>query len=243
MRVLLIGGSGYVGGLLTPLLAQRHAVRVLDPRPPAAETAQYVAADATDYPALRAALDGMDAVVHAAMGDDLAADPERVAAAVDVNVKSVYLTALAAHRAGVPHLVHVSSLSVYRGVESREIDESMPPDATDVYGLTKRLGEEVCRAAAREYGLTVNVLRLAWPTSDDAWPAWAKRQPPELLSTADGRPLPGTAASDVASAVDAALRLRDGFQVFTVAIDWSGRWRTDRARERLGWSPRFSAAR
>jgi nucleoside-diphosphate-sugar epimerase len=242
MRILFIGGAGYVGGLLTPLLAQRHAVRVLDLRPPQAG-AEYVAADATDYPALLAALAGIDTVVHAAMGEDLAADPQRVASAVDVNVKSVYLTALAAHHAGVSHLVYLSSLSVYRDVESRHIDESMPPDASDVYGLTKRLGEEICRAAVREYGLSINVLRLAWPTTDDAWPAWAKRQPPELLSTPDGRPLPGTAASDVASAVDAALHLRDGFQAFTVAIDWSGRWRTDRARERLGWSPRFSAAR
>jgi nucleoside-diphosphate-sugar epimerase len=238
MRILLVGGAGYVGSLLVPLVGQRHQVRVLDLRSPASDV-EYVRADATDYAALAAALDGIDAVVHAAMGSDEGTEPDWLAAAMDVNVKSVSLTALAAHRAGVPHLVHLSSLSVYREVATRDIDESVPPDASDVYGLTKRLGEEVCRAAVHEYGMSVNVLRLAWPTPDDVWPAWAKWQEPERLYASDGTPMLATAASDVASAVDGALELRDGFQVFTIAVAAPGRWRTDLAREKLGWSPRF----
>jgi nucleoside-diphosphate-sugar epimerase len=242
MRLLLVGGSGYVGNLLVPLLGPRHRIRVLDLQPPA-HPVEYVRADATDYPALVAALDGIDAVVHAAMGSEEGAEAELLAAAVDVNVKSVCLTALAAHWAGVPHLVHLSSLSVYRDVAARDIDESVPPDASDGYGLTKRLGEEVCRAAVAEYGMSVNVLRLAWPTPDEVWPAWAKLQPPQLMSGPDGAPLLATAASDVASAVDAALDLRDGFQVFAVAVAAPGRWRTDLVRDRLGWSPRYAAER
>jgi nucleoside-diphosphate-sugar epimerase len=241
MRVLVVGGSGYVGGLVTPLLARRHVLRVFDPRPPAIDC-EHVAGDATDYPTLRAAMAGVDAVVHGAMGRDEGALPELAGSSFDVNVKSVYLTALAAHRAGVPHLVYLSSMSVYRDPADRHLDESTPPDAGDLYGLTKRLGEEVCRAAASEHGLSVNVLRLAWPTPDDLWPVWGRVRPPVRPTATDGTPMLPTAATDVASAIGAALEFRDGFQVFAVSGDGSGRWSTGRARAMLGWAPTFGPA-
>jgi nucleoside-diphosphate-sugar epimerase len=187
-------------------------------------------------------MDGVDAVLHCAMGAEDGTEPETAALAFDVNVKSVHLTLLAAHQAGVGHAVHISSLSVYQDLVSRRLDETVPPDATDVYGLTKRLGEEVCRAASNEYGMSVNVLRLAWPTPDHAWPAWGKVQPPKLWCAPDGTPIHGTAASDLGRAVASALEFRDGFQIFTVSGDDSARlWSIDKARTLLRWSPTFTA--
>jgi len=237
MRVLLVGGSGYVAGLVLPSLRQRYAVRVLDPRP-APDGVDHVRASATDYGALRAATEGMDAVVHCAMGRHDPATPAGVADAFDVSVKSVHLTLSAARAAGVPHAVYVSSLSVYRDLTGRVLDESVPPDATDVYGLTKRLGEEVCRAAVAEGGPSVNVLRLAWPTPDAAWPAWHRVGGPVLQFARDGTPIQATAASDLARAVLAALDHRDGFQVYTISGDRSARlWSTAKAHRMLGWQP------
>jgi nucleoside-diphosphate-sugar epimerase len=237
MRVLMVGGSGYVGGLVAPVLAARHSLRILDLRPPAGGD-EYVNADATDYPALAAAMAGTDAVVHCAMGSEDGDDAEYAAAAFDVNVKSVHLTLLAAHGAGVPHAVHVSSLSVYRDLTARRLDESVPADATDVYGLTKRLGEEVCAAAVTEFGMSVNILRLALPTPDADWPAWAKVSPPIRWQTPDGTPINATAATDAGRAVLAALEFRDGCQVFTISGDDSARlWSTAKAGRLLGWSP------
>lgn len=152
MRVLVIGGSGYVAGLMTPALAERHEVRVLDPRPPEGPC-EHVPGTADDPAALARAMDGVDVVVHAAIapvGDDGFAYAAR---AFDVNVSSVHLALLAAHQAGVRHVVFLSSLSVYRDFVDRPLDESVPADATDLYGLTKRLAEQVCEAATREWDL------------------------------------------------------------------------------------------
>lgn len=237
MRVLVVGGSGYVAGLLLPVLRQRHAVRVLDLRSPPAG-AEHVVGSATNYADLRRAVDGMDAVVHCAMGSHEWSTPEGAADAFDVNVKSVHLTLLAARDAGVRHAVHISSLSVYRELTQRRLDETVPPDATDLYGLTKRLGEEVCLAAAAEFGLSVNVLRLVWPTPDEIWPAWGPWQTPELLHADDGTLIHPTRASDVGRALLLALDHRDGCQLFTISGDESARWwSTAKARQVLGWSP------
>jgi len=237
MRVLMVGGSGYVAGLALPILSQRHAVRVLDLRPPPADI-EYVAGSATDHGALRRAAEGMDAVVHFAMGSEEWSTPEGAVDAFDVNVKSVHLTLLAARDAGVPHAVYISSMSVYRDLRQRRLDETVPGDATDLYGLTKRLGEEVCRAAVVEWGLSVNVLRLTWPTPDEIWPAWGPRSTPELLYAGDGTLIEPTRGSDVGRAVLAALDHRDGYQFFTISGDRSARlWSTAKAHRVLGWAP------
>jgi nucleoside-diphosphate-sugar epimerase len=242
MLVLLVGGAGYVAGLVLPALARRHAIRILDRRTPAGgdHGAEVVIGDATDYDALRAAADGVGAVVHCAMGLHTTTTPSGAADAFDVNVKSVHLTLRAAHDAGVPHAVHVSSLSVFDDIEGRSLDESVAPDATDVYGLTKRLGELVCEAAARRWGLSVNVLRLTWPTPDDVWPAWGADEEPSPRYATDGTPIHATSGTDVARALLAALEHRAGFQVFTISGDRSaGRWSTAKAERELGWQPTF----
>ena len=241
MRVLYVGGSGYVGGLVVPLLREGLAVRVLDLRPPDHE-GEYVRGDATDHTAVLAALADVDAVVHGATAADhgIGAD---AAAAFGVNVTSVHQALSAAHRAGVPHAVYLSSLSVYADPVSRQLDESAVPDATDVYGLTKRLGEEVCRAAAARYGLSINILRLAWPTPDHLWPAWGKVTPPARPTGPGGTLACATAATDVAAAITAALSYRDGLQTFTISADeLAGRWSTAKARDFLAWHPRFTSA-
>jgi nucleoside-diphosphate-sugar epimerase len=239
MRVLVVGGAGYVAGLVLPVLTRRHSIRVLDRRQPP-DGVEHVAGSAVDYADLRAAVDGVDAVIHCAMGTLEWGTPNGAADAVDVNVKSVYLTLLAAHDAGVPHAVHISSLSVYRDLTLRHLDESVPPDATDLYGLTKRLGEQVCQAAVAEYGMSVNVLRLAWPTPDEVWPAWGVGEPPQVRYASDGAPIEATAASDLARAMLAALEHRDGYQIFTISGDVSaGIWDTGKARRVLDWQPTF----
>jgi nucleoside-diphosphate-sugar epimerase len=239
MRVLVVGGSGYVAGLVLARLAGRHSIRVLDRRPPE-DAVDYLPGSATEYADLRRATGGMDAVVHCAMGSTAWDTPDGAVDAFDVNVKSVHLTLLAARDAGVPHAVYVSSLSVYRDLTARRLDESVPPDATDLYGLTKRLGEQVCMAAVVEWGLSVNVLRLAWPTPDHVWPAWGAPSCPELRYAADGALIQATAATDLATALAAAIEYRDGYQLFTISGDRSARlWSTARARDALGWTPTF----
>jgi nucleoside-diphosphate-sugar epimerase len=250
MRVLVVGGSGYVAGLILPALTEAHTVRVLDPQPGPAGVdyeVDYRPGDATDPDVVRAATEGMDAVLHCAMAGADWDTPAGAVLAFDVHVTSVQVTLRAAHDAGIPHAVHVSSMSVYREVTARELDESARPDATDIYGLTKRLGEEVCAAAVAQWGLSVNVLRLAWPTPDDVWPLWGSRwaaEQPGPRRAADGRPIDGTAASDLGRAVCAALEYRDGFQAFTITGDRSARlWSTAKARQLLGWQPTFPRAR
>lgn len=232
MRVLVIGGSGFVGGLTLPYLKERHELHVFDLKPPADPSLPYTEGSVTDPAALaRAFAPGFDALLYMAMGSfDRDDHGQTRARAFDVNVKGVFLALAAAHDAGVSHAVYTSSLSVYGGkLEERGLrDEDIPPDARDLYGFTKRLGEEACRNAWQRWGMDVNALRLCWPTPPEKWD--------ELVTT--GRLPLATRADDVARALDAALGYRHGFQAFFISGDWQEKHLSHaRAKRFLGWEP------
>ena len=235
MRVLVIGGSGYLGTLVLPFLAQRHDLRVFDLRPPIDPSLEYVHGSACDPVALAGAVLDMDAILYMAMGSHphVGGGAGRIEARVtafDVNVKGLHLALYAAHMAGIQHAVYTSSMSVYtgKGVGRVEADEDTPPDATDAYGFTKRLGEEVCRNACREWGMSVNALRLFQPVPEEKWLAEARR----------GEPTPWTTAGDTARALLAALEYRDGFQAFTISGDYGQKlMNLAKAKRLLDWEP------
>jgi nucleoside-diphosphate-sugar epimerase len=230
MKVLVIGGSGHVGGLVLPHLAQRHTLRVFDLRPPANSDWEYIAGSAGDLAALCQAAEGMDALLYMAMGRKEYATPEAIVTNLDVNIKGVYLALYAAHQAGITQAVYTSSMSIYGGnlMQRYFPDEELTPDSSELYGFTKRLGEEVCRNAAREWGMNVNALRLCFPISEDEWQS----------TTRLGTPTIATTASDVARALLAALEYRGGFQAFMISGDYEQKLlNMSKARRLLGWEP------
>jgi nucleoside-diphosphate-sugar epimerase len=234
MNVLVIGGSGYLGGLVLPALARRHALRVFDLRTPADPSWEYVEGSIGDLGALARAAEGVDALLYMAMGEKIYDTPSGIITNLDASVKGVYLALYAAKEAGVTHAVYTSSMSVYADLRRRYFaDEEITPDASDLYGFTKRLGEEVCRNATRAWGMSVNALRLCFPTPDDEWRA----------TTRQGTPTLATSASDVASALLAALEYRGGFQAFMISGDYEQRiMDMSKARRLLGWAPQARPA-
>jgi nucleoside-diphosphate-sugar epimerase len=95
--------------------------------------------------------------------------------------------------------------------------------------LSKRFGEEVCRNATRAWGMSVNALRLCFPTPDEEW----------LATAHAGTPTLATAAGDVAEALLAALAYRAGFQAFMISGDYEQKLlNMAKARRLLGWEPR-----
>jgi nucleoside-diphosphate-sugar epimerase len=188
-------------------------------------------ANVADGDALLRAAAGMDALLYMAMGRPSQDGVEAIANSYDVNVKGVHLALRAAHEAGIAHAVYTSSMSVYEGdLTARYFpDEDLPPDARSLYGFTKRMGEEVCRNLARQYGMTVNALRLCLPVAEEKW----------LAETRAGTPTIATTAGDVARALLAALEYRGGgFEAFTISGDYEQRFfNMAKAKRLLNWEP------
>lgn len=147
MRIVLTGGSGDLGRILCPLLAQRGDTPVvLDVRPPSGG-AEFVKASITDRGALKAPLSGADMVIHIAAWHGVH-EFRKEKDAYDfweLNVTGTFNVFQAAADAGIDKVLFVSSTS---------IDERF-----GIYGHTKVLGEEMARAYAARHGMSILTLR------------------------------------------------------------------------------------
>ena len=158
-RVLVTGATGLLGrALVTSLLASGVPVRVLTrgTRPLPADWGDRVevrAGDLTRAETLAAALDGCGAVQH--LAGELR-DEARVEA---VNTAGTRHLLEAAGRAGIEHVVHMSSVGVM-GIEAPGVaDEDSDGAPRSPYERSKKAAEEVVAEWTARTGVPVTVLR------------------------------------------------------------------------------------
>jgi nucleoside-diphosphate-sugar epimerase len=238
-KLLVIGGSGYVGRLVLPVIAEHFDVRLYDRNAPDFVPdigVNFIQGDVTDGDALQRVAEGMELILYMAMGRVGDYGINDIAVSYDVNVKGVHLALDAAARAGVKRAVYTSSLSVYDGFDllSGEFDsEEVPPEPLTVYGHTKWLGEQACRFVHRVHKLPIVALRLYHPVSPEKW---HERHDPAKVDA-------HTSAPDLACALIAALELEHtGFEIIHVTGDTSGRaYKHEKAKRLLRWEPKERA--
>lgn len=140
-RIVVVGGSGFVGSRLCPKLsAAGNAVTILDKRPPANASVgvTYIQGDIRNADAAAEAFHGCDLVYNlAAEHHD---DVRPVSLYDEVNVEGATNICRAATRNGVQRIVFTSSVAVY-GSHPGPMDEATPHDYFNDYGRTKHLAE------------------------------------------------------------------------------------------------------
>jgi nucleoside-diphosphate-sugar epimerase len=147
VRVFVTGGTGFIGGHVAQLLRERgDDVRALVRTPSKAGRlrelgCELVEGDLSDEEALRAALKGCDAVVHAAAVYEIGVPADRRPYLVDVNVRGTERVLGAALAAGVSRAVYVSTVAVFGDTGGQVADETWErPEGlafTSVYEQTK----------------------------------------------------------------------------------------------------------
>ncbi|MDO5535792.1 MAG: NAD(P)-dependent oxidoreductase [Propionibacteriaceae bacterium] len=215
MNVLVIGGAGRVAQWVVPHLRERHQVTTFDRSEPA-----DIIGDALSPRDVASALDGVDAIFHLAVvvprGGDECDDPQRLRDAWSVNVGSWWVALEQGRRAGVQRFVYGSTMSVHArfGLELMPDSSTQEPDATLPYGFSKRVSEFAGESYARQFGLHVTSLRLAFPTSDEAAPDWIRPATGELTQVRlpDGTVMPASSARHVADFVERALAFDGTYQ-------------------------------
>ncbi len=142
-KVLVTGGSGRVGSYVLREIAPHYDVINGDLSLRNADIARYLHLDVMDLQALRAAMKGMDAVVHlAAIDYDWNAAPQRY---IDINVRGTWHVLQAAAEASVKKVVLCSSVSACGLSEMRgnwrpqalQVDERHACRPVQAYSVSK----------------------------------------------------------------------------------------------------------
>ena len=244
MKVLLVGGSGHVGSFITPYLRERHALRVLDLRPPRHDGVEYVPGSITSPDDLRRALDGVDTFINLVMkspqgGSTTEQDLTTIVENYEVNTLGLHLLLWTAQGLGIKRGVHTSTMSVhYRERTWYPAEELVPYDAPSVYGLTKGFGELVCHYFCRWFDMNNIALRLTGPRTREQYLAERRRKRADPSSVR----LYVTDEEDLARAYLAALEaVQVGHgrfdAVFIAGDEREEEHNLSKARRLLGWAP------
>jgi len=147
MNILVTGGCGYVGTLLTEqLLADGHSLTVIDiqwfgnylKKHPKLKILKQDIREVNSIP-----LDGVDVVIHLA---NIANDPSvelNPALSWEVNVLATQQLADYSVRAGVKQFIYASSGSVYGIKEEPKVTEDLTLIPISVYNMTKMVAERI----------------------------------------------------------------------------------------------------
>lgn len=174
MKVVVTGGAGLLGRyLVRELSSHGHDVTILDIIQPSWWEGRYVKADILELGELVWAFHGSDSVIHlAALINPFKHPAERI---FRTNALGTFNVLEAAAKCGVRKVIFASSEATLgfcymerRMVPERiPIDESCPLRPQDPYGLSKLVGEEICKAYTRRYGIKTIALRMAWIWSEE----------------------------------------------------------------------------
>ncbi len=174
MRILVVGGAGYIGAITARFLAERgHEVVVLDNLTTGHRRAWdgvFVEADVRDGARVRALLEGtrFDGVLHFAAWSLVGESVDRPLDYYDNNVGGTLALVREMIATGTESLVFSSSCSIYGDPVRLPIDETHPRAPISPYGRSKDMVETILEAARDRSHLRATTLRYfnaagAWP--------------------------------------------------------------------------------
>ena len=167
MRVLVTGGAGYIGSVVTEeLVKDGHEVVVYDSlykghRGAVVAGVQFIAADLLDGERLRRAFReaGTEAVIHMAADSLVGESVTNPAKYYRNNVVAGLALLDAMNECEVRRLVFSSTAATYGEPEKQPIEESDPTTPTNTYGQTKLSFEHALPWYEKAYGIRSVSLR------------------------------------------------------------------------------------
>ena len=161
-RILVTGGTGFIGGRLVEYLVRECnaevvvLVRNLARLPRIARfNIQIMHGDVTNLKAVRKAMEGCEFVFHCAFGNDGTSDKQK-----GVTINGTENVLKAALECDVKRVVHVSTVSVYGQTENGDLDEStLRKYSNETYADSKHEAEVLALNYFKEHGLPVSVIQ------------------------------------------------------------------------------------
>jgi UDP-glucose 4-epimerase len=174
VRILVTGSAGHLGeGLVRVLGELGHDVVGVDVLE---SPFTGVVGSIADRDCVRAAMAGVDAVIHSATLHKPHVESHTRADFVDTNITGTLNLLEEAVAAGVSRFLFTSTTSTFGraltpapGEPAAWITEDVAPVPRNIYGVTKTAAENLCQLVGRDHGLPCLILRTSrfFPEDDD----------------------------------------------------------------------------
>jgi dihydroflavonol-4-reductase len=168
VKVFVTGGTGFIGGEIVRQLRGRGddvVCLVRNPEKGKAVTAlgcELAAGDLGDEAALRAGMEGCDAVIHAAAMYEVGIPAKQRPAMYEANVTGTERVMEAALSAKVPRIVYVSTVGVFGNTHRKVVDETYQhpeQEFTSYYEETKLEAHKIVKRMIAERDLPAIIVQ------------------------------------------------------------------------------------
>jgi len=169
MKLLITGGAGFIGSHMAENFSNKGwEVVVLDNFTTGkrenlshiSQNLKIVEGDIRDTSIVNEAMAGCDAVIHLAALASVPASFKNPVETYEVNFMGTQNVLEAALQHKVKKVTFASSSAVYGDTEILPITEENPDNPLSPYGLSKLLGEKLCRFYNTAFGLPVVIFRF-----------------------------------------------------------------------------------
>ena len=168
-KVVVTGGSGFIGSNLAGELANREDVIIIDNLSTGRientqdlidrDNVNLVKGSITDLKLLNKTFEDVDCVFHQAAIPSVQRSVENPSATNEANIHGTLNVLNAARDHGVKKVIYASSSSVYGDTPELPKREDMKPNPLSPYAVSKLAGEYYCKVFSDIYGINTVCLR------------------------------------------------------------------------------------
>ena len=231
MKVLILGANGQLGPYVVKALEGKHTLRLTDINDFDDTPHEYIKVDVSDIDAVADVAEGMDAIINLSV---LRWDPRL---AFDVNAMGSYNAMSAAVKHGIRRVINTGPHYTFAGLPFERFDYGLGPDippqpGTNLYGLTKSLGQEMCRIFTLEHDIYVLMLLFYNFKSPEGDSDVGQDLTPFNVSWTDAGEAFGPALEVDLETLPSRC---EAFNIFTDLPH--GKFSNEKAKRILGWQP------
>lgn len=164
-RILITGGSGFIGSHIAEYFNGKAEIRILDNlrsgyrRNLDGLDVEFIEGDVRDRAAVARAMEGCDHVFHLAAMVSVPESMFKIEECVDINVNGLLVVLEESAKAGVEKLCFSSSAAIYGDNPVVPKVETMLPEPKSPYAITKLDGEFYCNLFTQNGKLKTACLR------------------------------------------------------------------------------------
>jgi UDP-glucose 4-epimerase len=181
MKIIVTGGSGFIGSNVVKYLSKNHEVKIFDFKKPNNLDNEFIQGDITDSKHVINSIKDCDVVIHLAATLGVVNTETNPVLTLDTNLGGTINVLEACKINKIKKIIFSSSSEVYGEPLKIPMDEDDKPIPMTTYGIAKFAAEEYIKAYSKTFGLQYTIFRLFNVYGDQQATDWVL---PEFVSKA-----------------------------------------------------------
>ena len=160
MKILITGGTGFIGSHLTQFLKKDNDITIYDVKKPIEKDVKFILGDILDEQKILQSFQDFDAIIHLAATVGVKNTETNPVLTLNTNILGTKNILEACKKHNIKKMIFASSSEIYGEPRKVPIDETQTPIPITTYGISKLASEEYLKSYAKTCGFNYSILRF-----------------------------------------------------------------------------------